>query len=250
CASWTHLSDLRRAIAHMLFKSGSGYYICSGGLVNNSNNDGTPLFLTANHCISKPKEAQSLEAFFDFRASSCGDEGWCDYSYSQLRSAFPSTLGASLLARGSSGDFSLMRLNSTPAGSRHYLGWSTTPIATNFGADLFRISHPAGSPQAWSTHDVDGAFQCGTLPRGTFIYSRDSAGATMGGSSGSPVVNSSGLVVGQLYGACGSNLNDECDSDNNLTVDGALAHYFPNVSAWLDPSGGGGDPGDPGDPGA
>jgi V8-like Glu-specific endopeptidase len=247
CASWTHLSNTRAAIAHMLFRSGGGYYICSGGLLNNSNNDGTPLFLTANHCIGRSREAESLETFFDFRATSCGDEGWCNYSsYDELRANFPSSLGATLLASGTSGDFSLMQLSSAPSG-RHFMGWSTTPIATNFGADLFRLSHPQGSPQAWSTHDVDGEFQCGTLPRGSFIYSRDSAGATQGGSSGSPVLNASGLVVGQLYGACGSNLNDECDAQNNLTVDGALAHYFPNVSAWLDPSGGGGDPGDPGD---
>jgi V8-like Glu-specific endopeptidase len=228
----------------MLFQSGRGYYICSGGLVNNSRNDGTPLFLTANHCIGRDREAQSLEAFFDFRADSCTDISWCTASYTVLRSSLPTTLGATLLAAGSSGDYSLMQLSQNPPG-RHYMGWSTTAVANSNGTDLFRISHPGGAPQSWSTHDVNAnGFQCGTLPRGTFIYSNDSAGATEGGSSGSPVLNASGQVVGQLYGACGSNLNDTCDAVNNLTVDGALAAYFPNVSAWLDPSGGGG--GDPG----
>ena len=244
CASgWSHLSNTRAAAAHMLFASGGGYYICSGGLLNNSNNDGTPLFLTANHCISQSSEASSLEAFFDFRADSCSDTSWCTASYATLRSTFPTTLGATLLAAGSDGDFSLMQLSQQPSGTRHYMGWSTTPVANTNGVDLFRISHPSGAPQSWSTHDVNASgFSCRTLARGDFIYSNDTAGATEGGSSGSPVLNANGQVVGQLYGACGSNLNDNCDNVNNLTVDGALANYFPNVQDFLEPDGGG-DPG-------
>ena len=244
CASgWSHLSNTRAAVAHMLFASGGGYYICSGGLLNNTRNDGTPLFLTANHCIGSSGEANSLEAFFDFRADSCSDTSWCTASYTTLRNSLHTTLGATLLASGTSGDYSLMQLAAVPGGTRHYMGWSTTPVATSDGTDLFRLSHPGGAPQSWSTHDVNANdFTCRTLSRGTFIYSNDSAGATEGGSSGSPVLNANGQVVGQLYGACGSNLNDTCDAVNNQTVDGALAAYFPNVEAWLDPSGGG-DPG-------
>ena len=35
--------------AGMLVSGGSGF--CSGALINNTNNDGTPYFLTANHCV-------------------------------------------------------------------------------------------------------------------------------------------------------------------------------------------------------
>ncbi len=31
-------------------------YWCSGSLVNNTSNDGTPYFLTANHCYSNPSQ--------------------------------------------------------------------------------------------------------------------------------------------------------------------------------------------------
>ena len=79
---------------------------------------------------------------------------------------------------------------------------------------------------------------CRRLNRGTYIYSSDVTGATEGGSSGSPVVNSSGQIVGQLYGACGTNVGDVCDSAANSTVDGAFAAYFNNVSSFL--AGGGG----------
>jgi lysyl endopeptidase len=249
CASgWTPLGNVRNAVAHMLFRSGGSYYICSGGLINNSANDGRNLFLTANHCLNREREADSLETFFNFRAASCSDTAACDASYTQLRSSLPTTLGAAVLAASSSSDYSLLELDATPQASGftpHYLGYSTGAIANTNGARLYRISHPSGAPQAWSTHEVDtGTGVCGTIPRGRFIYSGElssfATGATEGGSSGSPVLNASGQIVGQLYGACGSNLNDECDNINNATVDGALANYYADVSQHLNPSGGGG----------
>lgn len=240
CGNWSLRDQVGNGIAHMLFQSGSGFYICSGGLMGNTANDQRPLFLTANHCISRSSEASSLETFWGYETA-CGSNAPCDYSYTTMRSTYTTVLGATLLANGTSGDYSLMELSARPAGTRTYLGYSTGAVANSSGLDLFRISHPQGAPQSFSTQDVNTtAGTCQTLPRGAFIYSTDSDGATEGGSSGSPVVNASGLVVGQLYGACGTNLNDVCDSGSNRTVDGALAAYYPNVSAYLAPGGGGG----------
>ena len=53
------------------------------------------------------------------------------------------------------------------------------------------------------------------------------------------MLNASGQIVGQLYGACGTNLNDVCDSANNATVDGAFAASYPNLSSFLSGGGGG-----------
>ena len=67
-------SDAEKAVAHMLFQSGGSYYICSGGLIDdNDTSNSLPLFLTANHCISKGREASSLENFFQFASTGCGD---------------------------------------------------------------------------------------------------------------------------------------------------------------------------------
>jgi hypothetical protein len=109
--------------------------------------------------------------------------------------------------------------------------------STAHGTLLFRISHPAGAPQAYSEHFVDTTRPtCTAWPRGERIYSSDTLGGTEGGSSGSPVVNGLGQVVGQLSGACGYNVYDACDSVLNATVDGAFAFYFPDVESVLDPS--------------
>ena len=243
-SGWAAHAATRAGVAHMLFQSGSGFYICSGGLLGNTANSNRPLFLTANHCISTTQEAGSLETFWDYSSAQCtnGNAPECDYSYATMRTTYETVLGATLLVHGTAGDYSLMDLAAVPEGTpRTFLGFNSSPVATTGGLDLFRVSHPSGAPQSFSRGDVNStAGTCQTLSRGPFIYSTDNNGATEGGSSGSPVLNTAGQVVGQLYGACGTNLNDECDHASNRTVDGALAHYYPNVDDFLDPQGGGG----------
>ena len=41
-----------------------------------------------------------------------------------------------------------------------------------------------------------------------------------------------------MTGACGTNLNNVCDNQNNATIDGAFASYFSQVSQYLDNGGG------------
>jgi len=243
CDSDPAVNVAEKAVAHMLFRSGGGYYICSGGLINdNDSTNSLPLFLTANHCLSRARDAGTLENFFQFKASTCGNDSQCDATYDALRSpTSPRTLGASIVSTGTAADYTLLRLAvPAPEGSA-FLGWTEAPVAFSNGVNLFRISHPSGAPQSFSQHVVDtGAGQCTGWTRGNRIYSRDFIGATEGGSSGSPVVNSAGQVVGQLSGACGTNLNNECDAANNATVDGAFAAYFSTIEPFLDPGNGGG----------
>jgi len=233
------VNTARDAIAHMQWVSGAFLNICTGGLIADSAGSGTPYFLTANHCISKGKDARNLETFFQLTMSGCGSTT-CDDLF-DTRANHPQslrTVGASIKATGTTGDYTLLQLNqAAPAGSA-FLGWTTTPVAFSNGTPLHRVSHPQGAPQAYSSQDVDtSAGTCFNTDRGDWIYSRDTVGGTEGGSSGSPVVNGSGQVVGQLTGSCGTNTGDSCDSVNNATIDGAFAAYFSNVEEFLDPAG-------------
>ncbi|MDY7096379.1 MAG: serine protease, partial [Acidobacteriota bacterium] len=224
----------RNAMAHLQFAVGSSTYICSGGLLNDTDTSTQiPYLLTANHCFSSASSASSLEAYFQF-STSCG--GSC---YNP-NGAVPRTVGSTIMATNSSSDYTLVRLSgSLPSGSV-LLGWNATAVANSSGTSLYRISHPKGAPQAYSTHSVNTTSgTCSGIPRGGWIYSDDTFGATEGGSSGSVVMNSSGQVVGQLTGACGASPSTPCDGDDR-TIDGALAAYFSSVQSYLDPGTGGG----------
>lgn len=238
CTTSAAVADAEDGVAHIQFVSGAFIFICSGGLLTDTDTaTNIPYFLTANHCISRGSEASSMEAFFFFEATQCG--GGC-YNPDGV---VPSTLGASIVATSSTSDYTLMQLaQAAPAGAV-FMGWNATAVANSNGTPLYRISHPQGAPQGYSEHIVDTSKPtCQSWPRGNWIYSRDVLGATEGGSSGSPVVNGAGQVVGQLSGGCGFNVNDVCDTASNATVDGAFAAYFSSVSQFLDPSG---DPPDP-----
>ena len=231
------VDDLRYAVAKMMWVKRPYIYICTGGLLNTTGNTETPYFLTANHCISRDREAASLEAFFQFDVD-CSESYDCPKPSADPGASVPSTLGASVVATNRTGDFTLLLLNENAPSGSAFMGWNAEPVANTHGAVLHRISHPSGAPQAYSKHSVDKeSFTCSSWPRGSWIYSQDLQGATEGGSSGSPVVDAQGLVVGQLSGGCGYNLSDDCDSENNRTVDGAFASYYNQVAQWLDPPG-------------
>lgn len=237
------VAALTNSVALMQWISGAFVYNCTGGLINDSDpgNDDNPVpyFLTANHCINKGKDAKSLENYFQYVDTDCSSDGCL--SWSELRDSIDTrTLGASIVSTGRNADYTLLRLAQAAPHDSVYLGWDSTPVAFTDGVALFRVSHPQGSPQAYSQHLVDAdAETCQSWPRGDRIYSRDIVGATEGGSSGSPVVIDAGnnnlKIVGQLSGACGTNINNVCDANSNSTVDGAFAAYYDQVSQWLDP---------------
>lgn len=232
CQSSSAVTAAKDAVASILFASGGGYYICSGGLIADSDTASVvPYFLTANHCISSGSEASSVETYFDYETT-CNNPN-CTAPYNNPGQ----TVGSQIVASNGTSDYTLLRLSSAPAtpdGVVRYLGWNSTAVANANTTPLYRISHPQGSPQAYSEHVVDTSKPtCRSWPRGNWIYSRDTLGATEGGSSGSPVVNGAGQIVGQLSGGCGYNVGDNCDAASNATVDGAFAAYFSQVSSIL-----------------
>ena len=237
CVNTGPAAPAEDAVAKIEWIQGPFIYTCSGGLLADTDSSSQiPYFLTANHCISSSNS--SLETFFKYTTSSCN--GACPDSLVTGGTPPPaSTVGVTIVATGSAGDFTLLTLNEAPPAGSTFLGWNNSPIAYTDGAKLYRVSNANFGPQVYSQHDVDpNSAECSVWPRGQRIYSVDQTGATMGGSSGSPVLNSASEVVGQLSGCCGFNCGDECDASNNWTVDGALAFYWDSVSEFLDPQGG------------
>ena len=233
CHTGTPADPSKSATALMQWVDGQFIFTCTGTLLNDTvSTSQIPYFLTANHCISTSTNAANLEAYFQFSIS-CGSTS-CP---AQTNPGGIQRLGSTVKATGSAGDFTLLQLNQTPPSGSNFMGWNNTAIAFTNNALLYRISHPAWAPQAWSSHRVDtSAPTCTQWPRGQRIYSRTTGGGTEGGSSGSAVLNASSQVVGQLSGKCGTNTGNPCDEVNNATVDGAFAYYWPSVQPFLDPA--------------
>lgn len=219
------IEPYRHAVAHLQFVDGGDGFICSGGLLNDTDPAGfIPYLLTANHCFSTQAAASTLEAFWDYFTANCGG-------------AFPDpatkprSQGGTLLATGAGSDFTFLRLNNVPSG-RVFLGWTSTLPVNN--TVLHRIAHPFGLPQFYSRSRVrtSGVNVCNGAPRPQFLYGELINGASFSGSSGSPVILTGGFVVGQLLGACGG--DDGCDYSNSQ-IDGSFATTFPAVQLWLMP---------------
>jgi V8-like Glu-specific endopeptidase len=233
CTNVAAANPAKLAVAKMEWISGAFIFTCTGGLLNDNNPTQNNFFLTANHCLSSTKTARNVSFYWRFATSTCN--GTCP-----VNTGWPFvTTGASVVATNRRGDFTLMQLNTAPPAGSVLLGWTNAPVANTNGAQLHRISNPIFQTQVYSQHNVDTvAGTCTGWPRGQSIYSRDITGATDGGSSGSPVVNSSTQVVGQLSGACGFNPSDVCaggPGEANATVDGAFAFYYPTVQPFLNP---------------
>lgn len=228
-----NISLLSRATAELSFVDAGLGYVCSGALLNDMAGDGIPYLLTANHCFSTPTVASSLEAYFQYITANC-------YASFPSRSTAPRTNGASLLATSTTSDFTLVRLAQSPPADSVFLGWTTADYSAAGGVSAYRISHPYGWPQFYSRHVISGVpspGQCTGAPQGPFIYSKGAIGGTAGGSSGSLLCLPEGKVIGQLLGSCGTNLNDNCDSFGNSTLDGAFRTTYSAVAQWLNPSG-------------
>ncbi len=224
CYDWDELSAARRGVAYLSYEEedeGGASYGCTGGLLNDKDSSGyTPWLLTANHCISSETEADSVEAYFQYQ-SNCGS---CNGSY------VDSVLGADLWATGSATDFTLLELSELPS-SWTLMGWTNATILDNDDELLYRISHPKGSPQSVSTHEVVG--QSSTT--GNWIKTKNILGTTEGQSSGSPIFRDNRKVVGQLFGVSYPDRDalDLCDPSTFTTKDGALSTYWKSVRPYL-----------------
>lgn len=220
------LEQLETTVAHMEFVSDQSVYICSGGLIADMQLTGTPYFMTAHHCISTAAEASSVETYWDYKTHSCNglDPGL---------GGLPRVIGSTIMATTETQDMTLLRLSALPGGTRYFLGWTSTRPAV--GDTLYRISHPDGQPQRFSTEMVENtSSECIDTSRTNFLYSKPILGTVIGGSSGSPVFNTDGQLVGTLTGACPGSA-DPCGPAVR-TIDGAFSTaYAANFRQYLNP---------------
>jgi lysyl endopeptidase len=239
CPEGDFWRDQIQSVAMILLGNGTRW--CSGCLIGNTDTTDTPYFLTAYHCVDKndngvitQAEADDVQLWsfiFNYESETCTPSKDSTLSHS--------ITGSLLKAAYFDTDMALLQMSSPPPTSFNafYAGWdrNTSPANSAFG-----VHHPSGDVKKISFEEDN------LVEYDSFLWQVPhwDSGVTEGGSSGSPLFNEHGRVVGQLLGGAAtcSNLSD-ANPNNDWDVYGKF-HLSWNLGAddeeklapWLDPS--------------
>jgi hypothetical protein len=218
--------------------------LCSGALINNTENDGTPYFLTAEHC-TVGENASTFSFLFGWisPSTSCAT-----VAGSQSGPMNMTISGSTKRAEYAPSDFSLLEINqSIPTGwDRVFAGWDRSGTIPDFtvaihhpGGDVMKFARDNQAPDkinysnplyVWEIKDAFGGWDLGI---------------TEPGSSGSPLFDQNGRIIGQEVGgqsACSLTVSTTDNGlgdifgrmDTNWTGGG---QSVSRASDWLDPNG-------------
>lgn len=198
-----------RSVA-MIVVGGSG--ICTGALVNNTCNDGTLYFLTANHCLGGSTGTWA----FRFNWQSPVGTQSCATTTGSVDPGPPydqTANGATTLVSAAASDFALLELtNMTLSDAQNwncfYAGWDASDLTTVTQATC--IHHPSGDVKK-ICRENDAPFHSNNGGAATWYINQWEEGVTEPGSSGSPLFDQNHRIIGQLYGglaACSGTVNN------------------------------------------
>jgi hypothetical protein len=224
-ACFSNMLQEKRAVAMIIDPSGG---TCTGTLLNNTLQNGDPLFQTAFHCING--NVANWLFYFNYESSTC--------SPSQNGNLANVVANASLLMSHQESDHALLRL-STP---RPAAGFVPAFMGFNRGDTPATSSHCIHHPRAdvkkalVSNGSAFNSTWNGQWPNSHW-RTAVSSGISEPGSSGSPLIDQNGRVVGELHGGsapvCGQSFS---------TVYGKLAYAWEGggttdtrLHDWLDP---------------
>lgn len=230
CAAGNEWEQQKNAVALIL--SGTTEW-CSGTLVNNTALDGTPYFLTANHCYSSATPAWTFRFKWisenpDCATTAPSGDGPRIYSLS----------GAEIKARNPSTDMMLLKLTSEVP-TDWELVWSGWDRSGNISENVTGLHHPDGDIMKIAQYyspplkKVRSGISAWEIPAWDL-------GVTEGGSSGSGLFDHNGRIIGQLYGgyaACsGTSPNNQYDFYGRIDAswEGG-GNASSRLKDWLDP---------------
>lgn len=221
CIEGNDWQDEKRSVA-MILTSGNTRW-CSGVMINNTAQDTTPYLLTGKHCLDGSEDTWLF--IFNYESPTCnGVDGNLSQSIS----------GSTTHASFTTSDFALLELSMIPPPNYlvYYAGWNTSTTAVS---NAVCIHHPSGDVKKISK-------DFGLLTNG-FAYNTDhwrvqnwEVGTTEAGSSGAPLFDSSGKIIGQLHGGNASCTNAGFDEFGKLSTSWLGGGTFnTQLEHWLDP---------------
>lgn len=219
CSEGSAWEAQKKAVVRIKIYKGGWTGWCSGTLMNNTAQDCRPLILTAWHCglgngFSDPtqNDLDNYIFYFNYERSQCNGG---TVTNDQVLGC--NMLGNSQDQGGDQGsDFMLVELNAPVPWDYHvyYAGWDATNNGSPSGVTMH---HPSGDYKKVSTYtsqtisDAYGS-ATGSHWRVSWVATSNGHGVTEGGSSGGPLFNSQGNVIGQLTGG-GASCSNPAASD-------------------------------------
>ncbi len=215
----------------------NGTAICSGSLINNSLNDCTPFFLTAEHCNVNQVTAPTVVVYWNYQNSYCrlpysNDSGGSgDGILNQYNT------GSIFRAASENSDFTLIELDD-PLNPEHRLylpGWNRSLVLPQ---ETALIHHPRIEEKRISINTDPVNYKNDNINGNYIQVDNWEIGSSEVGSSGGPLFNKEGQIIGQLNGgqaACGNNDYDEFGWLRSSWNGGGASHNA--LKYWLDPDG-------------
>ncbi len=246
CSEGNNWRVQQEGVARIFVVDGWSAGYCTGTLVNNTSNDQTPYFLTADHCGGDVSSSDFGEWIFRFNYESSGCTATSEPSGNNITGC---TKKARAPLNGGS-DFLLLQLTTTSTNLKNigaiYNGWRNTTSASPSG---ICFHHPSGDIKKISTYTS--ALSSATYNGGTgsigatnahwrvyWAQTTNGHGVTEGGSSGSPLFDNNGYVVGTLSGG-----SSYCDATSSPDLYGKMSYHWTSngttsdiqLKPWLDP---------------
>lgn len=241
-AEW---QEQKAGVVQITMVQGRNISVCSGNLLNNTNEDFKPYILSAAHCESETKTRKSSEAdlaqwIFTFHYEKPNSSnGAIAIVREQAKSMVGCDIRAFLPIDGQSDGLLLELKQEVPESYRvYYNGWDRSDVLPNSGVGMH---HPVGDAKKISVYNGgvtsktwDDRYN-GQGCRGAenaHLFFHFTKGETEGGSSGSSLWNENKLVVGTLTGGGG-----RCTTGTNYY--GKLSYHWDKfsekMSTFLDP---------------
>ena len=230
-------SSSETGVAQILFETSEGSFICSGTLLNNRQQDLTPYFLTAAHCVATEEEARSVIAFWNYQTQTCNGDLPDFQSVPRTEGArLLSTLGGGTVdgSPNPGGDMTLLRLEGDLPDGVMFQGWDADPQPV--GTQVTGIHHPGSD---WGVFKRISFGQI--IPDPGFGTSGDvytivswppGQGYTEPGSSGSALFSSPGTVVGTL--SFGDIVENACPTSPLLDAYTHFSVVYPRIRQFID----------------